>query len=1400
MPTRSYTISGFTVPSGNNANGATVSSASTLTSTYTLDGWYEEAAATNRIASNTATPVLQANTSYTNSSSQWTNDGAVTLYAGWTGQAKTLPTIVKTGYVCGWTTASTGATTITYASGASITPASNMTLYGVCIASLTVNYEGNGMRFNGNASSNTMEYYENCVPGTAVKTSHTANIDDTGAQIGSNKYDNNLATKDVVTIPGAVSLHATITYATENNYDMLYVFQGEYTGSVTRNMSAGQLDSYMGGNFTTTTVGMDISGDTVTFAFYSDNSGQYWGYYASVIGYDSNNNPIQGQICSRLLAAGEYREPVPDNNHLFQGWSEDNTASTPDYISAEDVFNNLPGNNGETKTLYAIWNPIYHITYVNNCQTYASAHSSCTASVSSGTDTQYVNLDSSGDGSTTLAAHNKWELTGWKIKGWSTVADNSSGANTEYPTSDVYTITGQGAGAGITLYAHWVPAYTIQYDGNGADNPNGMGTTDVNGIKSLKQVNVGEGDEVLLFASNYKKAGYGFVGWSVDPSAWTHFTDNDSSNDPIIYGPNETIVAPAYPNNATNAITLYAVWVPAQKNGNNPVYLQDFGNDECNSLTSTTFDSSSGEISVDKNSIVALTDKRDNQVYVVARLADNKCWMIENLRLNNQYTMGQNQNDNSVTNAELAQGYGGTTFQYGHFVGLPNSEPENNLSDSVASNSVYKSFSEIPVDTYNALNSTLEDIGTADNPRVRFPRYNNDNTANMIDSPTYVQDYGDVNVLSNDNTYLQSYLYSYGNYYSWAAAMATTNYYTTSSTSEPVGTSICPAGWHLPSSNGANKEYGVLSKSYGGSGAGEGTETAQSRLMSERFRSFPNNYVYSGYSIGITTASNPRGRFIDYWSRSAYNTNGFAYAYYFLVNANIVFSPSAWGRLKVDGLTVRCLVDPSMVEVALDSNYGSGVVSRVYGTRGSSVALPPISRESGYKLSSWNTQPDGSGTDYTTSFSIPGNSGDVVLYAQWAQTYSIQYDGNGSDNDSTGMGVIDVNTGVKTVAHINVIEGDTFDLFAPNFKKTGYAFIGWSTDASAWNKFIDNDASNDVRIWGPNETFTAPARGGSSVVTLYAVWAPAKLDNSNNPVYLQNWAGCSSMVAATYNDTTKVVTATKDSITVLTDKRDNQAYAIARLSDGNCWMIDNLKLSVAGTVGNNINDSNVTNQSLAEGYGGVFTGLANPETAEFSSSTTANSLYSTSAITGSNQAYRFPRYNEQNKDWNNNSSSSTNSSLIHVVITANDHKDYDNYVYSYGNYYTWAAAIADTTDYISTTSRDGVETSICPAGWSLPDGYSGNGGFRYLASTMNATANNATSSRRMRSFPNNYIFSGYLRSRTFTSRGGRGTYWSNDNTSNANAYATFATTANFNTVGEYKYYGFTVRCITMDNS
>ncbi len=630
------------------------------------------------------------------------------------------------------------------------------------------------------------------------------------------------------------------------------------------------------------------------------------------INYDGNGTneyPVTGTTASQNNVEINVGVNAQTNGFTREGWSFKNWNTAADgsgtSISAGATLTTLSElKPGGTITLYAQWTPQYTITYINNCKfTPASTNANCTQTVSDEVKTQKINLNASGNGSGSLASYNHWTLaSGWKIDSWNT---SPYGTGTRYETYSTYSVTGQGAGSGITLYAQWAPTYSIQYDGNGASNSGGMGTTDGNGVKSIKQTNVSENNSVTLLPSNFKRSGHGFAGWSTDPDAWAHFIDNDITNDSRIYGPQETIEALPYPNNGTNVVTMYAVWVPAETSGGNPVYLQNFGSTECANLTSATFDSSTGNIY--PGSVIALTDKRDNQVYAVAKLTDGNCWMVENLRLEHEGTVGNNINDPTITNESLSQGYDKTAGVYGNFKGLANPESETFDNEEVLANSMYKTDGS--GDVFDSTLGTLEDIGTSNVPAYRFPRYNHINTdsTTMIDGTTYTESYNNSSSPSTSGSYTSSSIYSYGNYYSWAAAKANTRALTTAESNNAL-TSICPSGWVLPvGSATAAKSFGTLSVSLGGPANGAqaiANTTPTGTVMSNRFRSFPNNILTGGsYQYDSAVGRGDGGK---YWTRTSGGTTSSG-AYGFSFFKPYVY-PNTVNLSKYWGLAVRCLV------------------------------------------------------------------------------------------------------------------------------------------------------------------------------------------------------------------------------------------------------------------------------------------------------------------------------------------------------------------------------------------------------------------------------------------------------------------------------------------------------------
>ena len=385
-----------------------------------------------------------------------------------------------------------------------------------------------------------------------------------------------------------------------------------------------------------------------------------------------------------------------------------------------------------------------------------------------------------------------------------------------------------------------------------------------------------------------------------------------------------------------------------------------------------------------------------------------------------------------------------------------------------------------------------------------------------------------------------------------------------------------------------------------------------------------------------------------------------------------------------------------------------------------------------------------------------------------------------------------------TMANQSAGNNASVTLYPSNFSRTGYGFAGWSTTY---------DYSDSTGFYGPNETITTPADTSTNGLSLYAIW----VKSAGN---IQGWSGCSSL--------------TSGAVTALTDQRDSNTYAVAKLKDGNCWMIENLRLN--NTASNN------SDGTLAQGYGtsatyGNFSGLADPESPWANNITTANSLYysgtqdGTASInigTSNNPGYRFPRYNNQNTaSRGGNTTNNTN-------------------IYSYGNYYTWHAAIADLT-YNGTNNSSVTNTSLCPAGWHLPTGggaYASDGttgvnitgntstyrefynlGYKIMDEVKtayedtpnefqsrysSATTNNAgdTATEAFRKYPNNFVYSGSVRDSSVNGRGSYGGYWSSTAYSSNGAYTLTLNSSNVypGTLYYGKYIGRSIRCLVSSGS
>ena len=366
---------------------------------------------------------------------------------------------------------------------------------------------------------------------------------------------------------------------------------------------------------------------------------------------------------------------------------------------------------------------------------------------------------------------------------------------------------------------------------------------------------------------------------------------------------------------------------------------------------------------------------------------------------------------------------------------------------------------------------------------------------------------------------------------------------------------------------------------------------------------------------------------------------------------------------------------------------------------------------------------------------------------------------------------------VGSMGKQSVSNNSEVTLRAPNYKREGYGFAGWSPDYSA-------TANSKSPKYGPNETFTASSNIETEGLSLYAVWI-------KSAGTIQNWDGCSSLA--------------QGATTALTDERDGNTYAVAKLADGKCWTIENLRLDDSVEL----SSTNTHNPSLPLNNTWYYLN-------QQGTLTTSNHLSATSDPTSTDPDTAWCKTNSS--DCDDQSMLATNNTILFTNNTASSYSTSGN-VYSYGNYYNWYSATAGNGKY-SDSYRQGYESpgDICPAGWHLPKGgdksqESANEFWQLIVTGLNGGTNpaNYDSSSRppyteteatpisnaLRSYPNNFVYSGYVYGSSVYDRSSSGSYWSAEEDYPDSAYGSTLQSDYVypGTNSGYKYIGRTVRCV-----
>lgn len=110
--------------------------------------------------------------------------------------------------------------------------------------------------------------------------------------------------------------------------------------------------------------------------------------------------------------------------------------------------------------------------------------------------------------------------------------------------------------------------------------------------------------------------------------------------------------------------------------------------------------------------------------------------------------------------------------------------------------------------------------------------------------------------------------------------------------------------------------------------------------------------------------------------------------------------------------------------------------------------MPQNPTREGYRFAGWNTNADGSGTVFDNTTVV---NADIIVYAQWAQLYTVTFDSQGGSF-----------VGVQT----NLEKGD-YVVEPSNPTRSGYTFNGWYTDSSyktEW-KFTTDTVSGNMTLY-----------------------------------------------------------------------------------------------------------------------------------------------------------------------------------------------------------------------------------------------------------------------------------------------------------------------------------------------
>lgn len=271
----------------------------------------------------------------------------------------------------------------------------------------------------------------------------------------------------------------------------------------------------------------------------------------------------------------------------------------------------------------------------------------------------------------------------------------------------------------------------------------------------------------------------------------------------------------------------------------------------------------------------------------------------------------------------------------------------------------------------------------------------------------------------------------------------------------------------------------------------------------------------------------------------------------------------------------------------------------------------------------------------------------------------------------------------------------------------------------------------------------------------------------------------------------------------LIDQRDQKAYWVAKLADGNCWMTQNLDLDLDGrtltTADSDVSADWTYNGSWYDSADLGFTSnsaIQGWDLGEYvkTSPTATTSCDSIIGNLGDCES-QFTEITSSMTPY----TEAINEGKLPAENVAVSGNNYDAH-YLVGNYYSWPAATAGSGNSISSSSN--ATDSICPANWRLPLSSSTYnetpGSFYYLLNQYGLTSSPTSGNNNIATSPLYFVRSGYVDpfGDLLSDAGRYGYHWSGRARSSNNAYNLSFNPSYVNPSDYYyRYDGLSVRCV-----